>query len=131
MVTLYFTFLLHICFQISTIINNNSLKHVCKSLCEFLIIPLKNFRSGIKRSKIKHIFKTPLSPLWACLIAQLVKNLPAMQETHLNPGLGRFAGEEIGYPLQYSGLENAIECIVDGVTKSQIQLTDFHSPLFN
>ena len=24
------------------------------------------------------------------------------------PGLGRFPGEEKGYPLQYSGLENAM-----------------------
>ena len=37
----------------------------------------------------------------ASLIAQLVKNLPAMQET-LVPGSGRSAGEGIGYPLQYS-----------------------------
>ena len=39
----------------------------------------------------------------ASLIAQLVKNPPAMQETPgLIPGLGRSAGEGIGYPLQYS-----------------------------
>ena len=25
------------------------------------------------------------------------------------PGLGRFTGEGIGYPLQYSGLENSID----------------------
>ena len=35
------------------------------------------------------------------LVAQLVKNLPAMQKTSLIPGLGRSAGEGIGYPLQY------------------------------
>ena len=41
--------------------------------------------------------------LWAPLIAQLVKNLPTMQETlGLFPGLGRSAEEGIGYPLQYS-----------------------------
>ena len=39
----------------------------------------------------------------ASLIAQLVKNPPAMQETPcLIPGLGRSTGEGIGYPLQYS-----------------------------
>ena len=93
----------------------------------------------------------------ASLIAQLVKNLPAMQETlvqllvgeihwrrdrlptsvflgfpcgsagkesacnagdlGLIPGLGRSAGEENGYPLQYSGLENSMDCIVHGVPK--------------
>jgi len=42
------------------------------------------------------------------------------------PGLGRSAGEGNGYPLQYSGLENSIDCIVHGVAKSQTQLSDFH-----
>ena len=36
------------------------------------------------------------------------------------PGLGRSPGEGKGYPLQYSGLENSMGCIVHGVTKSQI-----------
>ena len=41
--------------------------------------------------------------LWASLVAQLVKNLPAMQETPGSiPGMGRAAGEGVGYPLQYS-----------------------------
>ena len=62
------------------------------------------------------------------------------------PGLGRFPGDENGYPLQYSGLENSygqrsladsiqsvgsqrVRCrlhTVRGVTKSQMQLNDFH-----
>ena len=33
-------------------------------------------------------------------------------------GLGRSAGEGTGYPLQYSGLENPLNCIAHGVTKS-------------
>ena len=33
------------------------------------------------------------------------------------PGLGRSLGEENGYPLQYSDLENSMDCIVHGVTK--------------
>ena len=103
----------------------------------------------------------------AFLIAQLVKNLPAMQETPvwflgqkilwrrdrlptpvflgfpcgsagkeatcnagdlgLIPGLGRSLGEGKGYPLQYSGLENSMDCIAHGVTKSRTRLSDFHS----
>ena len=99
-------------------------------------------------------------------MAQLVKNLPAVQETPIQflvgkicwrrdrlytpvfldftcgsagkesacsvrdlgsiPGLGRSPGEGKGYPLQYSGLENSMDCIVHGVTKSQTQLRDFH-----
>ena len=100
------------------------------------------------------------------LIAQLVKNLPAMQETQVRflgcedplekdrpptsvflgfpggsaskesscnvgglgsiSGLGRSPGEGEGYSLQYSGLENSMDCIVHRVTKSQTGLSDFH-----
>ena len=35
------------------------------------------------------------------------------------PGLGRPPGEGKDYPLQYSGLENSMDCIVQGVAKSQ------------
>ena len=54
----------------------------------------------------------PLQYSWASLVAQLVKNLPAMGE-YLGsiPGLGRSPGEGEGYPLQYSGLENSMDCI--------------------
>ena len=34
-------------------------------------------------------------------------------------GLGRSPGEGKGYPLQYSGLENSMDCIVHGVAKSR------------
>ena len=33
------------------------------------------------------------------------------------PGLGRSPGEEKGSPLQYSGLENSMDCIVCGVAE--------------
>ena len=42
------------------------------------------------------------------------------------PGLGRSPGEGQGYPLQYAGLENSMDCIVHGVTKSGTRLSDFH-----
>ena len=35
----------------------------------------------------------------------------------LIPGLRRSLGEGKGYPLQYSGLENSMDCIVHGVTE--------------
>ena len=44
----------------------------------------------------------------------------------LIPGLERSPGEGKGYPLQYSGLENSMDCIVHGVAKSQTWLSDFH-----
>ena len=43
------------------------------------------------------------------------------------PGLGRSPGEGNGYPLQYSGLENSVNCIIHGVAKSQTRLNDLHS----
>ena len=100
-----------------------------------------------------------LSPEMVSLIAQLVKNLPAMWETLVSswvrkirwrkdrlltpvflgfpcvsadkesaynagdlgsiPGLGRSPAKEKGYPLQYSGLENSMDCSVHGVAKSR------------
>ena len=41
------------------------------------------------------------------------------------PKLGRSPGEGKGYLLQYSGLENSMNCIVRGVAKSRTQLTSF------
>ena len=35
------------------------------------------------------------------------------------PGLGRSPREGNGYPLQYSGLENSMDCIVHEASKSQ------------
>ena len=40
--------------------------------------------------------------------------------------LGRTPGEGKGYPLQYSGLENSMDCIVHRVAKSLTWLSDFH-----
>ena len=105
-----------------------------------------------------HIIVTVYASLRATLVAQLVKNPPAMQETPVQflgwedplekdrlptpvflgfpcgsagkestcnagdlgsiPGLGRSPGEGKGYLLQYSGLENSMDCIVHGVIKS-------------
>ena len=104
--------------------------------------------------------------LWASLIVQLIKNLPAMQKTPVRflgwedplerdrlstpvflgfpsdsadkesacivgdldsiPGLGWSPAEGKGYLLQYSGLENFMDCIVHGIAKSRAWLMDFH-----
>ena len=44
--------------------------------------------------------------------------------------LGRSPGERNGYPLQYSGQENSMSCIVHRVAKSQTRLSDVHLKLF-
>ena len=63
----------------------------------------------------------------ASLVAQTVKNPPAMQVTQVQPrsipGWRRSPGEENGYPLQYSCLENSMDrgawqAIEHGVSKS-------------
>ena len=71
---------------------------------------------------------------WACLLAQMAKNLPAMQETRIRPGsvprLGRSPGEGNSNSLQYSCLENSMDrenwwTTVHEVAKSQTRLSDF------
>ena len=42
------------------------------------------------------------------------------------PGLGSSPGGGKGYLLQYSGLENSMDCTVHGITNSQTWLSDFH-----
>ena len=67
----------------------------------------------------------------AFLVAQMVKNLPAMQETHV-PSLERSPGEGSGSPLQCSCLENPMDrgawpSTVHRVAKNQTQLSNYHS----
>ena len=119
-----------------------------------------NINVLLKRKRKKRNLGLP------CWRAQLVKNLPAMQETPVRflgqenplekdrlptpvflgflcgsadnessckagdlssiPVLKRCPGEGKGYPLQYSGLENSMDCIVHGAAKSRTRLSNFH-----
>ena len=63
---------------------------------------------------------------WASLVAQLVKNLPAVQETWLRSLGCEDPWRRERLPLQYSGLENSVDYTVHGVTKSRTRLSDFH-----
>ena len=47
-------------------------------------------------------------------------------ELDSTPGLGRLPGEGKGCPLQYSGLENSMNCIDHGVAKGRTWLSAFH-----
>ena len=55
-------------------------------------------------------------PYWASQVVLVVKNPPAnagdIRDASLIPGLGSSPREGNGYPLQYSGLENSMNCIV-------------------
>ena len=46
------------------------------------------------------------------------------------PGLGRSPGEGKGYLFQYSCLENSMDCIVHGLSKSWTRLSDFHFHIY-
>ena len=59
----------------------------------------------------------PLQYSWASLVAHMVMGSI--------PGLGRSPGEGKGYPVQYSGLETSMDCIVYGVAKSRTRLSNF------
>ena len=90
--------------------------HPARHLCPW-DFPGKNTRVGC-HFLLWGIFLTQrLNPCllhWrASLVTQLVKNPPAMQETWFDP-------------LQYSGLENSMVCIVHGIAKSRARLSGFH-----
>ena len=63
----------------------------------------------------------------SCLVAQMVKNLPAMLRPLFNPWVGNIPWRGNGYPLQYSCLENPMDwgagqATVHGVAKGQTWL---------
>ena len=63
-------------------------------------------------------------------MAQLVKNPPAMQETWVQSlSWEDPLGEHNSWRIQYSGLENSMDCIGNGVAKRWTRLIDFHYPL--
>ena len=65
----------------------------------------------------------PLQYSWASLVAQLVKNPPQCRKPWFDPWVGMIPPwEGKGCPLQCSGLESSMDCIV---TKSQTQLSNF------
>ena len=94
--------------------------------------------------KWKYIYLSPdfwswnwvfLLPLKASLVAQLVKNPPATQETWVQ-SLGwedPIEKEKATHSqyTQYSGLENSMDAIAHGVAKSRTRRSNFHFPLIN
>ena len=62
---------------------------------------------------------------WASFVAQLVRIACNVGDLGSIPGLGRSPREGNGYPLQYSGLENSMDCMVHGVAKSRTWLSNW------
>ena len=71
-----------------------------------------------------------LPPLDKGFPGGLVGKESACNVGHLSliPGLKRPPGEGKSYPLKYSALEDAMNCIVHAVTNSRTLLNDFHFP---
>ena len=75
-------------------------------------------RSAFFTVQLSHPYMTTGKTI--ALTAAAAKSLQSV------PGLGISPGEGKGYPLQYSGLEYSMDCIVYGVTKSRTRVSDFH-----
>ena len=75
---------------------------------------------------MRHYYITP----GTSLVTEMIKNLPAMQETPDSIlRLGRSIGEGNGYLLQYSCLKNSMDrgdlwATVHGVAKCRTELSD-------
>ena len=69
--------------------------------------------------------------LRASLVAQLVKNLPPMQEQWSIPGLGRSAREGIGYPFQYSWASLVAQTVKNppAMQETWVRSLDWEDPL--
>ena len=98
-------------------------------ILEWVVMPSSRGPSQPRdQTHISNVFCIGMQVLyhWASLVAQLVKNLPAMQETWVQSLSWDPLDVGKGYPLQHFLLENSIDCIVHGVAKSWTQLSDFH-----
>ena len=67
----------------------------------------------------------PFQYSWASLVAQLVKNPPAMWETWFNPWAGMIPRRE-RLPTPVFWPENSMDCTVHGVAKRRTKLNNFH-----
>ena len=94
------------------------------TFCKAIILQFKNkLKTWLKAKKKKVIQYYLKNTLSSSPAAQMVKNLPAMQEMPSIPGSGRCPGEGNGNALQYSCLENPMDrgawrATVHGVTQS-------------
>ena len=101
----------------------------CKFLkiyCSFTVFTENRNREAEKYKMVENSDLNLKCDFWVFLVAQMVKNLPAMQETLVQSVDWKDPLEKGMAPLQYSCLENSIDCIALGVTKSPTRLNHFH-----
>ena len=79
-----------------------------------------------RNTNVTIIIKLKFRVSWASLWLSLQRIHLQCWKPGFEPGLGRSPWEGEGYQFQYSGLENSMDYIVHGITKSQIWLNDFH-----
>ena len=132
----YFIFLLasYLYIFIFSVISNIH-TYECIHLFRVYLLHFFTHHSPSLTSDISHFslytFILPWDTWQASLVARLVKNPPAMQETWVQSvGGDDPPGEGNGTPLQCSCLENPVDrgawcATVHGVTKSQTRLSDF------
>ena len=80
---------------------------------------LPSLKNALRKKIVAEIKRLPLQLSWLRIRLQCYR-------PGFNPWVRKIPWRGKGYPLQYSGLENTMDFIVHGVTKSQIQLSDFH-----
>ena len=94
---------------------------------DLLVVNWNAAKANIKYSYFFFFFFLYLSILFGLPGGSAVKESAySAGDLGLILGLGRSLGEGNGYTLQYSGLDNSMDCIVHEVTKSWMQLSNFH-----
>ena len=81
--------------------------------------PGRDFPGG----PVVKILHFPLQYSWVSFVAQLVNNLPAIQEMWLDPWVGKIPWRRERLPTSV-GLENSMGCIAHGVPKSWLDMTE-------
>ena len=96
-------------------------------ITEIWLVRLRKRIFNFIRLYLIYALQLHIASIWASLVAQLVKNPPSMQKTWVQ-SLGWEDPLEKGKanPLQYSGLENFMNCMVHDVAKSWTRLRDFN-----
>ena len=87
-----------------------------------------------------HLFTPPTQKVLSSVTLSLHEGFPEgsggkestsnVEDLGSMPELGRSPREGKGYPLQYSGLENSMDCIVHAVAKSWTRSSDSHFTSF-